>query len=136
MQDVQEIANRPVFQEQPVPLLRLPVNHIHGKEAYDTPRLAARRFEEMVVRKIRANVLTDSNIRALVKVVDEQMDGVAGEQRKRLESIQSEPTDVRRKLDRLYDLVETTDMDINDFRPRIRATTGSGRSALRRRRQR
>ena len=120
MQDVQEIANRPVFQEQPVPLLRLPVNHIHGKEAYDTPRLAARRFEEMVVRKIRANVLTDSNIRALVKVVDEQMDGVAGEQRKRLESIQSELTDVRRRLDRLYDLVETTDMDINDFRPRIR----------------
>ena len=27
---------------------------------------------------------------------------------------------MRRRLDRLYDLVETTDMDINDFRPRIR----------------
>ena len=91
-----------------------------GKEACKTPRLAARRFEEMVVRKIRSNVLTDSNIRALVKVVDEQMDGVAGEQRKRLETIQSELADVRRRLDRLYDLVETTDMDITDFKPRIR----------------
>ncbi len=91
-----------------------------GKEACNTPRLAARRFEEMVVRKIRSNVLTDSNIRALVKIVDEQMDGVASEQRKRLETIQSELADVRRRLDRLYDLVETTDMDINDFRPRIR----------------
>ena len=91
-----------------------------GKEACKTPRLAARRFEEMVVNKIRSNVLTDSNIRALVKVVDEQMDGVAGEQRKRLETIQSELADVRRRLDRLYDLVETTDMEINDFRPRIR----------------
>ena len=91
-----------------------------GKEACKTPRLAARRFEEMVVRKIRSNVLTDSNIRALVKIVDEQMDGVASEQRKRLETIQSELADVRRRLDRLYDLVETTDMDINDFRPRIR----------------
>ena len=48
------------------------------------------------------------------------MDGVAGEQRKRLETIQSELADVRRRLDRLYDLVETTDMEINDFRPRIR----------------
>ena len=48
------------------------------------------------------------------------MDGVAGEHRKRLEAIQSELSDVRRRLDRLYDLVETTDMDINDFRPRIR----------------
>ena len=91
-----------------------------GKEACKTPRLAARRFEEMVVNKIRSNVLTDSNIRALVKVVDEQMDGVAGEQRKRLETIQSELADVRRRLDRLYDLVETTDMEINDFKPRIR----------------
>ena len=91
-----------------------------GKEACKTPRLAARRFEEMVVRKIRSNVLTDSNIRALVKIVDEQMDGVASEQRKRLETIQTELADVRRRLDRLYDLVETTDMDINDFRPRIR----------------
>ena len=48
-----------------------------GKDACDTPRLNARRFEEMVVGKIRSNVLTDGNIRALVKVVDEQMDGVA-----------------------------------------------------------
>ena len=85
-----------------------------------TPRLAARRFEEMVVSRIRSNILTDGNIRALVKVVDEQMDGVASEQRKKLETVQSELTDVRRRLDRLYDLVETTDMDINDFRPRIR----------------
>ena len=48
-----------------------------GQDACDTPRLNARRFEEMVVGKIRSNVLTDGNIRALVKVVDEQMDGVA-----------------------------------------------------------
>ena len=106
-----------------------------GKEACTTPRLAARRFEEMVVGRIRSNILTDGNIRALVKVVDEQMDGVAGEQRKKLETIQSELTDVRGRLDRLYDLVETTDMDINDFRP-ASATTGSGRSGLRLRRHR
>ena len=59
----------------------------HGKDACDSPRLNARRFEEMVVGKIRSNVLTEGNIRAPVKVVDEQMDGVAREQRKRLETI-------------------------------------------------
>ncbi len=92
-----------------------------GKEACTTPRLAARSFEEKVVRKIRTNILTDSNIRALVKIVDEQMDGVAGEQRKRLENIQSELADVRRRLDRLYDLVETTtEFNMADFSHRIR----------------
>ena len=92
-----------------------------GKEACETPRLAARSFEEKVVGKIRSNILTEGNIRALVKIVDEQMDGVAGEQRKRLETIQSELADVRRRLDRLYELVETTDMDVEDFKPRIRS---------------
>ena len=43
------------------------------------------------------------------EVVDEEMDGVASEQRKRLETIDSELADVRRRLDRLYNLVETTD---------------------------
>ena len=52
----------------------------------------------MVVGKIRSNVLTEGNIRALVKVVDEQMDGVAREQRKRLETIEDELEGVKRKL--------------------------------------
>ncbi len=34
-----------------------------GKDACDTPRLNARRFEEMVVGKIRSNILTEGNIR-------------------------------------------------------------------------
>ena len=91
-----------------------------GKDACDTPRLNARRFEELVVGKIRANVLTDGNIRALVKVVDEQMDGVASEQRKRLETIEDELEDVKRKLGRIWHFVETTDIDMADASDRIK----------------
>ena len=58
-----------------------------GSGTCDAPRLNARRFEEQVVGKIRENVLTESNIRALVKMVDEEMDGVAKEQRQKLETI-------------------------------------------------
>ena len=58
-----------------------------GKGVCDSPRLNARRFEELVVSKIRSNILTEGSIRDLVKVVDEEMDGVAREQRKRLETI-------------------------------------------------
>ena len=91
-----------------------------GKDACDTPRLNARRFEEMVVGKIRSNVLTDSNIRALAKVVDEQMDGVAREQRKRLETIEDELEDVKRKLGRIWHFVETTDINMADASARIK----------------
>ena len=91
-----------------------------GSGACDAPRLNARRFEEKVVGKIRENVLTESNIRALVKMVDEEMDGVAREQRQKLETVEVELVDVKRRMGRLYDLAETTDLDIDDFKPRIR----------------
>ncbi len=48
------------------------------------------------------------------------MDGVAREQLQILESVELELADVRRRLERRYNLVETTDMDINNFKPRIR----------------
>ena len=91
-----------------------------GSGACDAPRLNARRFEDMVVGKIRSNILTESNIKELVKLVDEEMDGVAREQRQRLETADSELAEVRRRLDRLYNLAETTDLDIEDFKPRIK----------------
>ncbi|MYD49796.1 MAG: recombinase family protein [Chloroflexi bacterium] len=91
-----------------------------GSGACNCPRLNARRFEEMVVDRIRDNILTESNIRELVKLVDEEMDGIAREHRQRLETAESELADVKRRLDRLYNLAETTDLDVDDFMPRIR----------------
>ena len=49
-----------------------------------------------------------------MKVVDEQMDGVAREQRKRLETIEDELEDVKRKLGRIWHFVETTDINMAD----------------------
>ena len=91
-----------------------------GKDACDSPRLNARRFEELVIGKIRSNVLTDGNIRALVKVVDEQMDGVAREQRKRLETIEDELEDAKRALGRIWHAIETSDIQLSDASDRIR----------------
>ena len=44
----------------------------------------------------------------------------AREQRRKLETIESELADVRRRLDRLYHLLETTELDISDVLPRVR----------------
>ena len=45
----------------------------------DSPRLDARDFEQLAVGQIRSKILTESNIRALVKVADEEVDNVARE---------------------------------------------------------
>ena len=91
-----------------------------GSGACDAPRLNARKFEGMIVEQIRDNILTESNIRDLVRLVDEEMDGVAREQRERLETVEAELAEVRRKMDRLWHAVESTDLEINDILPRLR----------------
>jgi site-specific DNA recombinase len=91
-----------------------------GKNACVTPRLNARRFEELVVDKIRSNILTEGSITELVKVVDEEMDGIASEQRKRLETIDTELEDVKRRLGRIWNAIETSDIDMADASDRIK----------------
>ena len=91
-----------------------------GRAACKAPRLNARRFESLVVDKMRSNVLTERNIRDLAKLVDEEMDGAAREHREKLESIRAGLDDARRRLGRLYAAIEDSDLEVSDLAPRIR----------------
>ena len=90
-----------------------------GKDACNTPRLNAKSFEDIIISNIRDNILTESNIRDLVKLVDEEMNGVAREQRQNLETIEAELEEVKRKLDRVWHFAESTDLDMADASERI-----------------
>ena len=91
-----------------------------GSGACDAPRLNARRFEELVVERIRANVLTESCMPDLVKLVGEEMESVTAEQRKRLLTIESEIAEVKRQMARLWRFIETSDdVDVADLSARI-----------------
>ena len=85
-----------------------------GRDACKTPTLNARRFEELVVAKIRSDILAEDGIRDLVKVVDEEMGGVAREQRKRLRTIEDELQDVKRQMDRIWRYIATSDTVMAD----------------------
>ena len=91
-----------------------------GSGACDSPRLNARRFEELVVEKIRSNILTEGSITTLVKVVDEEMDGIAVEQRQRLETVEAELEEVKRKLARVWHFIENSDIEMADASDRIK----------------
>ena len=83
-------------------------------------RLNAKSFEGLIVGNIRENILTESNIRDLVKIADEKMDGIAREQRKRLKVIQEELDEVKRRLGRIWQVIETTVIEMADASDRIR----------------
>ena len=91
-----------------------------GSGTCKTPRLNAKNFEKLIVNEIRENVLTESDIRDLVKLLDEEMDVVAAEQRERLETIDEELEEVKRRLGRIWQAIETTDIEMADASDRIR----------------
>ena len=80
-----------------------------GSGACKTPRLNAKKIENTIVDELRANVLTESNIRNLVKLLDEEMDGAAREHRQKLESIEAELEEVKKQLGRVWHFISKSD---------------------------
>ena len=78
------------------------------------------RFESAVIDKIKEHVLTTENLTKLVKMVNEEMDTLSVDYRERLEGITKETIDMDRRLERLYDAIETGKVQIADLAPRIK----------------
>ena len=91
-----------------------------GSGSCETPRLNAKRFEALILDQLRDHVLTESNIRELVKMLDEEMDGAAYDERQRLKTIEAELREIRQMLDRIWRVIEKTDLEVDDAAPRIR----------------
>ena len=90
-----------------------------GAGSCDTPYLNAHKFEDLVITKIKEHILTEENLRELVRLVNEQMDTQAKEYRERLDTIAQEMASTSQRLDRLYDALETGKLTLEDLSPRI-----------------
>ena len=81
--------------------------------------LNSHKFENLVINKIKEHVLTTENLTNLVKMVNEEMDGLATESKEHLQIIKTEINDVEHRLERLYDAIETGQIKLADLAPRI-----------------
>jgi hypothetical protein len=81
--------------------------------------LNAPSVEEFVVEKIRERILNKETIVALVQLVAEEIDAMAGELSGRLEVVEAELADVRNRLGKLYEAIETSDLTLEVLSPCI-----------------
>ena len=81
--------------------------------------LNALRVEDFIVEKIRERILTEETIVDLITLVAEEIDAMAGKLAGRVEAIEGELTDVRRRLGRLYEALENSDLTLEALSPRI-----------------
>ena len=59
--------------------------------------------------RIRSNIFAEGNVPDLVKAVDEEIDGMVAEHRKRVQTIEAEIAEVKRQLDRIWRYIATRD---------------------------
>ena len=76
-------------------------------------------LESAVVNKIKEHILTRENLERLVCLVNEEMDSLSNEYRERLETVEQNVADINRRLERLYDILETGKVKYEDLMPRI-----------------
>ena len=79
--------------------------------------LNAPKLETFVVEKIRERILNEETIVALVQLVAEEIDAMAGELSGRLEVIEAELSDVRKRLEKLYEAIETSELTLEGVAP-------------------
>jgi len=85
-----------------------------------TQYINSRRFEELIINKIKEHILTYENLINLVHMVNEEMDSARPSYQNELELISSTITDINHRLERLYDAIETGKLNLDDIVVRIR----------------
>ena len=91
-----------------------------GKDVCDARLVNKDRLESFVIDRIKANILTENNLTELVKLTNEEIRHSRGEAEEKLEGVDRQIGDLRERLHKLYDALETGKLGIDELAPRIR----------------
>jgi site-specific DNA recombinase len=91
-----------------------------GKESCNARDLPKDKIEKLVIEQIKQKVLTQGCLEDLVKLVNEELDSMHGLLKDKLDSIDAELDDVKVRLAKHYDALETGKLSLDDLSPRIK----------------
>ena len=91
-----------------------------GRDTCDARALPKDWLEHIVINQVQDKVLNQEWLEELVRLVNEELDSTHGIFRNRWDTIDAELNDVRLRLSKLYDALETGKLSIDDLAPRIK----------------
>jgi site-specific DNA recombinase len=91
-----------------------------GKDVCDAKILPKEKLERLVVEQLQSRVLTEENLEELVKLVNEELRSASSWLKERQDAVDIELKDVKARLSRLYEVLETGKLNLDDLAPRIR----------------
>jgi site-specific DNA recombinase len=95
-----------------------------GSHACEVKDLPKERIEGLILDQIEKKILTPKNLEELVKMVNIELDSRGGILKEKLDAINAELNDVNSRLSRLYEVLETGKLDLDDLAPRIKELKG------------
>ena len=90
-----------------------------GPRSCSAHYLNSQKFEAIVIEKIKQHVLTTENLKELVCLANEELDLATAEGREKQQAVNAQIEDTNRRLERLYDALETGKVRLEDLSPRI-----------------
>ncbi len=91
-----------------------------GKKQCDTKMIRREKIEDFIIDRLKLNVLTEKNISELVRIVNEEVMKTRESNKGQLESIEQEVLATKKRLDKLYQALESGVLNMNDLAPRIK----------------
>ena len=91
-----------------------------GAAVCNGPMINAKKLEAFVVDRIKENILTEENLRALVDLVNEELSLHKRRAAAQLDSLSREAKSVEQRLANLYTALESGKVDIDDLAPRLK----------------
>ena len=91
-----------------------------GKHLCDTRPLPKNQIEELILEKVKSLVLREDHLKELVSLVNDELAGSLEGLKDRVGYIQSQRSDVEKRLERLFQTLETGTLEMENVAPRIK----------------
>jgi DNA invertase Pin-like site-specific DNA recombinase len=92
-----------------------------GREVCPSPILRKDKVEGFVIDRVKGYILTEENLKELVKLTNEELAQTCAEEKEKLELLEAQIVEVNSRLGKLYDALETGEFKGGVLAPRIKA---------------
>jgi site-specific DNA recombinase len=91
-----------------------------GKQACDAKMINKELLEKTIVDRIKKHIITEKNLRELLSIIKEEMEQNNQELQDQLKTIEKNLGILKSKRDKLYEIIESGKLEIEDIAPRLR----------------
>ncbi len=101
-----------------------------GKHVCNQKFLNTKKIEHLIIDIIKNKVLTEDNLTELTKIVIDELNIAKKEKSKVLPQIKNRLNDINKRIQKLYEHLETGKIDLDDIAPRIKQLSKDKKSLL------